>query len=206
MSTAPFAASVPAAPPASRPRPIGPTDAMPFGKHKGTPIDQVPADYLGWCLREMDACNPGSDRFWPEFRAAIESVAGPMLPGIVHPRVMVFAALCSLLAARGITISAKGGELITSETITDEELREAIRVHRAPLLAIVKLVEPGQASSRGSARLLRAADLRCRVKAWYGKLSRQFHPDSGGSPEQFVVLNQCYRSVMEVLNQWESKP
>lgn len=27
---------------------------MPFGKHKGTPIDQIPADYKQWLLRQSD--------------------------------------------------------------------------------------------------------------------------------------------------------
>ena len=27
---------------------------MPFGKHKGTPIDQLEPDYVRWCINNMD--------------------------------------------------------------------------------------------------------------------------------------------------------
>ena len=29
-------------------------DVMPWGKHKGTPLDQVPGDYLNWAVRNAD--------------------------------------------------------------------------------------------------------------------------------------------------------
>ncbi len=201
IAAAPFAIAAVTAPP--KPRPIGPGDPMPFGKHKGQPIETIPQDYLAWCLREMDACKPDSDRYWPEFKAALESVAGPMLPGMTRPTVMAFPALCSVLAARGITISVRGGELVTSETITDEAIREAVRVHKAPLLAVVKLVEPGQVASRGSAKLIVAAEVRCLIKAWYGRMSKRLHPDAGGSTAAQVAVNQCYQDLMKVFTEWE---
>ena len=27
---------------------------IPFGKYRGQPLEDVPTDYLEWCLREMD--------------------------------------------------------------------------------------------------------------------------------------------------------
>jgi exodeoxyribonuclease X len=27
---------------------------MPYGKHKGTPIKDIPADYIGWLLKQSD--------------------------------------------------------------------------------------------------------------------------------------------------------
>ena len=31
---------------------------MPFGKHRGEPLDQVPVKYLKWCLREIKTLSP----------------------------------------------------------------------------------------------------------------------------------------------------
>jgi hypothetical protein len=39
---------------------------MPFGKHKGLRLAEVPADYLGWCLRTLERLDP-----W--LRAAMEA-------------------------------------------------------------------------------------------------------------------------------------
>jgi hypothetical protein len=32
--------------------------AMPFGKYRGEPLSEIPADYLRWVLREVDALEP----------------------------------------------------------------------------------------------------------------------------------------------------
>lgn len=42
---------------------------MPFGKHKGTPLDQVPRDYLQWALKNATLVKPG-------LRGEIELVLG----------------------------------------------------------------------------------------------------------------------------------
>jgi exodeoxyribonuclease X len=31
---------------------------MPFGKHKGEPIEDLPSDYIEWALRELDSLRP----------------------------------------------------------------------------------------------------------------------------------------------------
>ncbi len=31
---------------------------MPFDKHRGVPVSEVPADYLVWCLENMDSLRP----------------------------------------------------------------------------------------------------------------------------------------------------
>jgi hypothetical protein len=36
---------------------------MTFGKHKGRSIDDVPSDYLVWCLSNMDLLQPGGAKF-----------------------------------------------------------------------------------------------------------------------------------------------
>lgn len=31
---------------------------MPFGKHKGEPIEDLPTDYIEWCLQEIEQLSP----------------------------------------------------------------------------------------------------------------------------------------------------
>ena len=52
-------------------------DVMPWGKHKGKPLDQVPRDYLNWAVRNADHMSP-------ELRAQIEQNLG-MFPGSTTP-------------------------------------------------------------------------------------------------------------------------
>jgi uncharacterized protein (DUF3820 family) len=42
---------------------------MPWGKHKGTPIGQIPRSYMAWCLENADALKP-------ELRRSFEWMAG----------------------------------------------------------------------------------------------------------------------------------
>jgi hypothetical protein len=35
-------------------------DSLPFGKHRGVPIDSVPTDYLTWFLANMQALRPAT--------------------------------------------------------------------------------------------------------------------------------------------------
>jgi hypothetical protein len=184
---------------------VDPSDPITWGKHKGIPIDQVDKGWLAWARDHADLCNPDCASYWPEMRTAIVAVIGE--GSVQRPRVIGLEALCARLAGKRITIRALGHELVTSETVTDEDLRDGLRVHKAALLALVAIVEPRQAAGNGSAKFLWAADLRGRIKAWYGALSRQFHPDRGGSQEGQTAVNQCYQSLMTVLQEWEgSKP
>ncbi len=57
----------------------------------------------------------------------------------------------------------------------------------------------------GSARLIAACEVRALVKTWYGELARRYHPDRGGSAEQFAVANAAYQSLMTKLTEWEGK-
>lgn len=44
-------------------KPLSDTDAMPFGKYKGEPMQDVPASYLHWLWQEIqnDKMNPVAD-------------------------------------------------------------------------------------------------------------------------------------------------
>jgi hypothetical protein len=188
-------------------RPVSPTDPMPWGRYKGNPIHLIPRDYLAWCLKNMDACNASDPRYWPEFTRTLESIVGAQQP-LLQPATpaITLAGLLSILAARGVKLSITDGALIMTgepaESLPDE-IAAAIVMHRTALKALVSMIErPGPGA--GSARVFGAADLRCRVKSWYGKLSRQFHPDAGGSNESQKAVNACYRSLMTILDEWEA--
>ncbi|MCY1465055.1 hypothetical protein D9M71_831560 [compost metagenome] len=43
-----------------------PPSTMPFGKHKGAKLCNLPKDYVSWALKNMDALNP-------DLRAALEA-------------------------------------------------------------------------------------------------------------------------------------
>ncbi len=199
--------------PTSKRGPIGPDDPIPFGKHKGTIIRGVDPGWLAWARDKSDFCDPNASIYWPELRAAIVAVVGDS-GAPPRPVVLALPAVCALLAARKLRIREERGEVIlidqdghTGPTVP-EGVPDALRVHKAALLAIIKLVEPVQVqvqgNSNGSAKFLWAADLRCRVKAWYGRMSRQFHPDAGGSAGAQTAVNQCYKSFMETLAEWEA--
>jgi hypothetical protein len=187
--------------PVRRPRPVSASDPIPWGKHKGLPIEQVPADYLRWALRDMDACNPDSDRFWPEFKEVLEKLVGAIPPG-ERPRVPSVPILCAQLSQAGVKLSALRGQLQTSGPVSPEQ-ELAIRIHRHTLVAVLTCAEPPDPARNGSARLIWGAHVRCLVKDWFRKLARQFHPDMGGSTEAQMIANQAYKSLMTDLETWE---
>lgn len=47
---------------------------MPFGKHEGMPIDQVPLRYLEWCVSNTDRLDESSPAFDPDLAASIALV------------------------------------------------------------------------------------------------------------------------------------
>lgn len=179
---------------------IGPDDPMPWGKHKGIVLGAVPRDYLVWCLKNMDACNQDSGKFWPEFRETIEALVGPHAP--VRPDVLSIDVLCYRLREMEITLEVRGGTVKASEQI-DGQLEESLQAHRNILLSVLR-VSSGAVKLSGSAKAIQGAEIRCLVKGWYGKLSRQFHPDAGGSPVAFTAVNAGYKLLLEILSQWES--
>lgn len=186
----------------SNSRPITSTEPIPFGKHKGIPIDQVPRDYLGWALRNMDCCNPDHERYWPEFRTTLESVVGTE-PDFTRPIPLSFPALCAKLAARGIKVRIEDGDLVTDGPSLTEQEQEGLRIHKSPLMAIVQLIER-PAPGAGTIKRIWSADLRTRIKLWYGRMSKESHPDQGGTHEAQIAVNRCYRALMDVITEWEA--
>jgi hypothetical protein len=180
--------------------PIEADDPMPWGKHKGLPIGSVPADYLRWSLGNMDACNKDHERYWPEYRELLESLVGPCAP--VRPACQPIAVFCDRLAADGITLSIRGGELVASEELRGE-LLESLRAHANLLGRVLTIGRDTRTIAVGSARGGQAAELRGLVKRWYLRMSRESHPDHGGSVERQTAINAGYKSLQVMIEEWE---
>jgi exodeoxyribonuclease X len=48
-------------------------ERMPFGKHKGELMDNIPVSYIQWSLKNMDSLNEDADNFDPDFAASISA-------------------------------------------------------------------------------------------------------------------------------------
>jgi DNA polymerase III epsilon subunit-like protein len=51
-------------------------DRMPFGKHKGELMVDVPHSYWTWSLKNMDSLNSDADNFDPDFAASVHKALG----------------------------------------------------------------------------------------------------------------------------------
>ncbi len=132
---------------------------MPWGKHKGQPIGQIPRSYMRWCLENADALAP-------ELRRSFEWMCG---------------------LAVGST---------KAKVDPDAKPWKAAPQCSKP--------EPEQPKAPPPP-IAQIASLRGLVKAWYGKMSRKFHPDLGGSAEKQIVLNLCYKTLCEEIERWEGQ-
>ena len=179
----------------SRPRHIHATDPMPWGKHKGIPIDQVPRDYLVWALKNMDACRPDHERYWPEYTAVLEGLVGPHAP--VRPATMAIVPLCERLADEKVRLEVKGDHLVALDPVP-ADLAASIEANKAVLFAVLRV-----AAGKQETKAIKSTDLRSLVKGWFGAMSRQFHPDAGGSNEAQSAVNAGYRMLMDLLTRWE---
>ena len=190
-----------------RPRPIGPTSPMTFGKHKGLLIEAVPPDYLRWALKNTDSCNQDHEQYWPELRQTFEALVGQIAsqPPLFNGRMLGFSELCQKLADHKVVISLDRGKVVVDDPAKLSEAEAtSLGAFQYPLARLLSCVQGSATESPGgSAKLIRSADLRCRVKAWYGRLSRQFHPDAGGSDQAQGAVNACYKSLIKILADWE---
>lgn len=51
-------------------------DRMPFGKHKGELMTDIPTSYWRWALSNMDSLNEEADNFDPDFAASVHRALG----------------------------------------------------------------------------------------------------------------------------------
>lgn len=181
-------------------RPIESGDPMPFGKHKGIPINEVPGDYLAWAIKNMDCCNPDHDRYWSEFTATLESLVGSQTRDTSRPKVLPIGVLCARLKERGITLWVEGKKLVASET-PDAELQQSIQAHANVLIQVLTCAVGN--SKVGLSRSAFGLEIRRLVKTWYRGMSQKFHPDMGGSEAAQIAANECYGSLMQTLETWE---
>jgi hypothetical protein len=49
---------------------------MPFGKHKGELMIDVPRSYWRWAMANMDSLNEEADNFDPDFAASVHRALG----------------------------------------------------------------------------------------------------------------------------------
>jgi len=51
-------------------------ERMPFGKHKGELMTEIPKSYWMWCVKNMDSLNEDADNFDPDLAASIHKALG----------------------------------------------------------------------------------------------------------------------------------
>lgn len=151
-------------------RATGQVTVMPWGKHRGEPLDQVDKGYLRWVLAKADYASQ-------DLREAIALVLGePILP-LSDPNAPA--------PARVENDTAKWRDLHTKAV-------KALAEAKAEL-ALARKDRPSDAES-----------FRRLLKQTYASMSRQYHPDMGGSAEKQQVVNEFYRNLIARLQ--EDKP
>lgn len=154
-----------------------PPDVMPWGKHKGKPLNEVPRDYLKWAVNNADAMSA-------ELRAAIETELG-LIPGVTNPGEKTpMDDLRDLLAE------------------TRRKLKEAEK--HAQNLEMQLRSQEAQIKAASRDVVTDADAFRRIVKQWFGAMSRKFHPDLGGSADRQAVVNQCYQDLIRRLDPCEA--
>ena len=147
---------------------------MPWGKHKGVPLDKVPRDYLEWAVRN-------ADKMRPALRADIERILG-LPPSSTVPTPERDGKPSPHAGGNGTAVPQGSS---SKDRAVIQELQSRIR------------------NLEGELRSLRAdrdrptdmEKFRRVVKVWFTTMSRKFHPDMGGSPEKQITLNLCYQDL-----------
>lgn len=146
-------------------------DVMPWGKHKGKPLGEVPRDYLEWAVRNADAMRP-------ELRAAIELELG-MLPNLMAP------------PPEDATPEEKIIRDLKSAWAKDQARVKELERRVAEIEAELRVARKDRPSDLDAFRRV--------VKQWFAAMSRKFHPDMGGSAAHQVVVNLCYQDLIRRL-------
>lgn len=169
-------------------RAVGSYSTMPWGKHKGTPLKDVPRDYLLWVLRE-------ADKAAPELKAEIQQVldaddsnrplfsgddsGDPQAEEIAHWQARYFEADKRAKAAEAKALEFKR----QASAVRDNRVRE--------LEALLRAATQDRPTDADKFRRI--------IKRWYGAMSRKYHPDLGGSAERQTVVNDCYRGLAQLI-------
>ena len=152
---------------------VGP-GVMPWGKHKGVPLDKVPRDYLEWAVRNADKMRPG-------LRADIERILG-LPPSSTVPTPERDGKPFPSAGGNGTAVPQGSS---SQDRAVIQELQSRIRNLEGELRSLkADRDRPGDIDK-----------FRRIVKVWFSSLSRVFHPDMGGSPEKQITLNLCYQDL-----------
>lgn len=160
--------------------------AMPWGKHKGKTIDQVPADYLQWAIRNAENIND-------EMRGEIERQLG-LLPGSTKTSPEE-----EIRVLRNQINKLKAEKAVAEERL--DEMRRTLSRVNLELADLKAWPRPGLLI--GGNRTPKLDELRGVLKRWYRQLSLKFHPDRGGTNEAAIVVNEAYRTLMQEIETWE---
>lgn len=186
-------------------------DVMPFGKHRGTPIKDVPKSYLQWILANVETIEPAL-KAKIEARLNIQPATLPLAveepePDPASPQAK------SALAAANLEIERLKLEIQSLARVVNSGEAELRRVRRDWLddklrlknkdVEIARLKAALDSQPRRFGRDGGASEFRRIVKQWYGAISRKYHPDMGGSAANQTVVNVCYRDLIERLEQME---
>lgn len=183
---------------ASHGSPAGPNE-MPWGKHKGKPISQVPADYLRWVLKNADNATPDLlDRIEKSLE---DRGAGQALLASTEgdPGERERARLTRELNLTSRKVSELQG-LVKKHERDESILRDKIAQLQSELARATAAKQEAVFRSAASPKAGEDVEsLRRIVKRWYGAISRRYHPDLGGTTEQQIVANGCYQEFMKLL-------
>lgn len=164
MTTDPFAATASGTT-------AGPDMLMPWGKHKGVALKDIPRDYLKWILRSADVATPG-------LKDAVRAVLGQQAPA-------------PPLGDPPHWSPAKGAEWPGNYSDEKRRILNDLFAARAEVDWLK--------NELANRREMEAGALRVLIRRWYGAMSRQYHPDAGGSAEKQAVVNVCYGELMNML-------
>lgn len=167
-----------------------PAGTMPWGKHKGKPLNEVPRDYLIWAVQNAEIMKP-------ELRREIETFLGLPIGSTGPPPSKPGDVKVDDIKANGSLTPEDRSLVLQMKTAWGKdqarlrELEKEVRELRAEL-AIVKKNTPTDLDV-----------FRRIVKQAFAACSRRHHPDMGGSPEKQTIVNLCFK---DLLSRLETKP
>ena len=146
---------------------------MPFGKHKGQQLGEIPRNYLQWLLT-LDDLQP-----------ALRSEAQRVLHGI------------GAATTNTTKASTSTGQRIQDDPDHDlaemlADAQEVIDRQNNRLFELeLELIQLRHGATPAVADKV--------VKGWYRELSMKYHPDRGGSNDAQAIVNDAYERLVKAL-------
>lgn len=171
---------------------VGSHGAMPWGKHRGKLLKDVPRDYLLWVMGKADLASP-------ELKAEIQQV----LDAADNDRPLFGGGDGPSEADDLATWQARYFEMEQRAKAAEKRAAELKRDVAAARDGRIRQLESELRAARQD-RPTDADKFRRVVKRWYGAMSRKYHPDLGGSAERQMVVNDCYRGLIGELDRGDA--